>query len=254
MIESTEALTAIDVNSASFTGGSGPEENALRTNLDAAPEIARQIRLRNIGGLIVIDFIHMESEENWDHVLDVLDDGLARDGMPNRIVGRTPAGLVEVTRRRRRESLIHVEIDQHTAEAYLGELMDALERMLSSLRPLVNGRLITIFGCGGDRDPGKRPLMAAAALAHSDLVWITSDNPRSEDPLDIIADITRDITTEAPSHVRIEPDRAAAIAQAIAAARPCCHHHGWQWPLGQGTGPAPRDRPPARRGRPARRG
>jgi len=106
VIESTEALTAVDVNSASFTGGFGPEENALRTNLDAAPEIARQIRLRNIGGLIVIDFIHMESEENWDHVLDVLDDGLARDRMPNRIVGRTPAGLVEVTRRRRRESLI----------------------------------------------------------------------------------------------------------------------------------------------------
>jgi ribonuclease G len=105
VIESTEALTAIDVNSGSFTGGSRPEENALRSNLDAAPEIARQIRLRNIGGLIVIDFIHMEEEENWDHVLDVLDDGLARDRMPNRIVGRTPAGLVEVTRRRRRESL-----------------------------------------------------------------------------------------------------------------------------------------------------
>ena len=105
VIEATEALTAIDVNSGGFTGGSGPEENALRTNLEAAAEIARQIRLRNIGGLIVIDFIQMEEEENWERVLDTLDAGLARDRLPNRIVGHTPSGLVEVTRRRRRESL-----------------------------------------------------------------------------------------------------------------------------------------------------
>lgn len=106
VIETTEALTAIDVNSGSFTGGSGPEDNALLTNLDSAAEIARQIRLRNIGGLIVIDFIHMEQDESWEKVLEALGQGLARDRTPVRLIGLTEAGLVEVTRRRRRESLI----------------------------------------------------------------------------------------------------------------------------------------------------
>ncbi len=106
VIESTEALTAVDVNSGSFTGGSGPEDNALLTNLDAEPEIARQLRLRNIGGMIVIDFIHMEQDESWDKVLDALSSGLARDRMPVRLIGLTGAGLVEITRRRRRQSLV----------------------------------------------------------------------------------------------------------------------------------------------------
>ena len=105
VIEATEALTAIDVNSGRFTGGGRLEDTAFRTNLEAAEEAARQLRLRNIGGLILIDFIHMNDETNWKRVLDTLRGALAGDRGNVRLIGRTAAGLVEITRRRKRESL-----------------------------------------------------------------------------------------------------------------------------------------------------
>ena len=105
VIEATEALTSIDVNSGRFTGGGRLEDTAFRTNLEAAEEAPRQISLRNIGGLILIDFIHMREEANWDDVLDALGRGLAGDRGNVRLIGRTGAGLVEITRRRQRESL-----------------------------------------------------------------------------------------------------------------------------------------------------
>lgn len=105
VIETTEALTAVDVNSGRFTGGGRLEDTAARTNLEAAEEAARQLRLRNIGGLVLIDFIHMLEEANWSRVLETLGDALAGDRSNVRLIGRTGAGLVEVTRRRQRESL-----------------------------------------------------------------------------------------------------------------------------------------------------
>lgn len=93
---------------------------------------------------------------------------------------------------------------------------DALTRVLATLRPLTAGRLLTLFGCGGDRDPGKRPLMGAAACAGSDLVMVTSDNPRSEDPAAIVDDIRPGLRGE----VLIELDRAAAIAALLDRAAP----------------------------------
>ncbi len=105
VIESTEALTAIDVNSGSYTGAARLADTALHTNLEAAAEIARQIRLRNIGGLIVIDFIHMEDDDHWEQVITAVERGLAMDRTHSRVIGLTGAGLIEVTRRRRRESL-----------------------------------------------------------------------------------------------------------------------------------------------------
>lgn len=94
----------------------------------------------------------------------------------------------------------------------------ALDAMLSSVRPLVpsGGRLIVVFGCGGDRDAGKRPRMAAAACRHADVVWLTSDNPRSEDPDAILDDIEAGVPNGAS--VRRQVDRAAAIAGAISMA------------------------------------
>jgi UDP-N-acetylmuramoyl-L-alanyl-D-glutamate--2,6-diaminopimelate ligase len=111
---------------------------------------------------------------------------------------------------------------------------DALERAIEVLRPLVGsgGRLITLFGCGGDRDRTKRPLMAAAATRGSDLTVVTSDNPRTEEPqaiLDmIVAGIDRAAIAEIdaaslPGAARgfcVLPDRRAAIRAAIRAARP----------------------------------
>ncbi len=87
---------------------------------------------------------------------------------------------------------------------------EALENVLRSARDLAAGRLVCVFGCGGDRDRGKRPLMGQAAVALADRVIVTSDNPRSEDPLAII----EEILAGAPG-AEVEPDRAAAIARAI---------------------------------------
>jgi UDP-N-acetylmuramoyl-L-alanyl-D-glutamate--2,6-diaminopimelate ligase len=90
---------------------------------------------------------------------------------------------------------------------------DALQAVLESLREVTPGRVIVVLGCGGDRDRGKRPLMGRAAVEGADLAVLTSDNPRSEDPLAILAEMQQ------PGAV-VEPDRRAAIAAAVREARP----------------------------------
>jgi UDP-N-acetylmuramoyl-L-alanyl-D-glutamate--2,6-diaminopimelate ligase len=92
---------------------------------------------------------------------------------------------------------------------------DALERALDAVRPFVHGRLIVLFGCGGDRDRGKRPQMGGIAIARADHTIITSDNPRTEDPERILDDIEAGM--EGKAHDRIE-DRRTAIEQALAIA------------------------------------
>jgi UDP-N-acetylmuramoyl-L-alanyl-D-glutamate--2,6-diaminopimelate ligase len=96
---------------------------------------------------------------------------------------------------------------------------DALQKAIAAVRPLAR-RVITVFGCGGDRDRTKRPLMGALAAAGSDLAVVTSDNPRSEAPEAIVADITAGIGGELGAKVAVEVDRRAAIGLAIAAAQP----------------------------------
>ncbi|MCX6991165.1 MAG: UDP-N-acetylmuramoyl-L-alanyl-D-glutamate--2,6-diaminopimelate ligase [Chlamydiae bacterium] len=95
---------------------------------------------------------------------------------------------------------------------------DALENVLMTLSELKKGNLICLFGCGGDRDRGKRPLMGSIAERLSDVVVITSDNPRSEDPLSIIQEILQGI--KEPSSILIEPDRRLAIEKAIGRMKP----------------------------------
>ncbi len=94
---------------------------------------------------------------------------------------------------------------------------DALSRALETLRPLTTGRLIVLFGCGGDRDRGKRPLMGRAAAAAADFVFLTSDNPRTEDPERILDEIQAGLPAGAP-HLRMS-DRRTAIAAALAEAK-----------------------------------
>lgn len=104
-IETTEALTAVDVNSGSLTDTTGLEETSVRTNLEAAAEIGRQLRLRAIGGLIVIDFIHLGECENIANVLQTLAMSLGADRVPTQITGMSEFGLVEMTRKRVRDPL-----------------------------------------------------------------------------------------------------------------------------------------------------
>ena len=99
----------------------------------------------------------------------------------------------------------------------------AVEALLTDLRPLTRGRLIVVLGCGGDRDRLKRPLMGAAAVRGADVAVFTSDNPRSEDSLAILAEMERgvdDVPVEQRSELLVEPDRAAAITLAVRLARP----------------------------------
>jgi UDP-N-acetylmuramoyl-L-alanyl-D-glutamate--2,6-diaminopimelate ligase len=94
---------------------------------------------------------------------------------------------------------------------------DALERAIEALRPTVAGRLIVVFGAGGDRDPGKRPLMGRIATSGADLAIVTSDNPRTEDPEEIVRAIVAGL---APGEWEAIVDRREAIARALALAAP----------------------------------
>ena len=105
VIDQTEALTTIDVNTGSFVGHHNLEETIYKTNLEAAQALARQLKVRNLGGIIIIDFIDMENEEHWKHVLSSLEKELSRDYVKNKIHSVSPLGIVEVTRKRTRESL-----------------------------------------------------------------------------------------------------------------------------------------------------
>ncbi|MFQ6047243.1 MAG: ribonuclease E/G, partial [Gemmatimonadales bacterium] len=105
IIEPTEALVSIDVNTGGYTGRKDPEATILKTNLEAAREIARQLRLRDVGGIVVIDFIDMESQANRDRVLHELKTHLGRDRARTRAFEVSELGLVEMTRQRVRPSL-----------------------------------------------------------------------------------------------------------------------------------------------------
>ena len=108
VIDQTEALTTIDVNTGAYVGGRSFDDTIFKTNLEAAQAIARQLRLRNLGGIIVVDFIDMQSEEHRAAVLEELKRALGRDRTRMTVNGFTALGLVEMTRKRTRESLAHV--------------------------------------------------------------------------------------------------------------------------------------------------
>jgi ribonuclease G len=105
IIDQTEAMTTIDVNTGSFLGQRNLEETVYRTNLEAAQSVARQLRLRNLGGIIIIDFIDMTDDEHKRQVLRTLEKGLARDNAKTTAYDFSPLGLVEMTRKRTTESL-----------------------------------------------------------------------------------------------------------------------------------------------------
>ena len=108
IIDQTEALTTVDVNTGGFVGARNFDDTIFKTNLEAAQAIARQLRLRNLGGIIIIDFIDMSREDHQNAVLGELRKQLARDRTKITVSGFTQLGLVEMTRKRTRESLAHM--------------------------------------------------------------------------------------------------------------------------------------------------
>ncbi|HIE12523.1 MAG TPA: Rne/Rng family ribonuclease [Desulfotomaculum sp.] len=105
VFDQTEAFTAIDVNTGKYVGSQSLEKTVVRTNLEAVREIARQLRLRNIGGIIIIDFIDMVEEKHRQEVLTALEEALKRDRVRSHILGITRLGLVELTRKKTHPSL-----------------------------------------------------------------------------------------------------------------------------------------------------
>ncbi len=108
IFDQTEAMTTVDVNTGGYVGHRNLEETIYRTNLEAAVAIARQLRLRNLGGIIIVDFIDMEEEEHRQRVMEVFEQSMARDHARHQLTPVSPLGLVEMTRKRTRESLQNI--------------------------------------------------------------------------------------------------------------------------------------------------
>jgi ribonuclease G len=108
IIDQTEAMTTIDINTGAFVGHRNLEETIFNTNIEATQAIARQLRLRNLGGIIIVDFIDMNDKEHQRRVLHSLDVAMAKDNVKYSLSGFSALGLVEMTRKRTRESLEHI--------------------------------------------------------------------------------------------------------------------------------------------------
>jgi len=137
IIDQTEALTTIDVNTGGFVTGRSFDETIFKTNLEAAQAIARQLRLRNLGGIIILDFIDMDSTEHKEAVLAELTKALARDRTRMTINGFTSLGLVEMTRKRTRESLSHVLCEACPTCQGRGQIKTAQTTCYEILRGLI---------------------------------------------------------------------------------------------------------------------
>ncbi len=137
IFDQTEALTTVDVNTGGFVGGRSFDDTIFKTNLEASQVIARQLRLRNLGGIIIIDFIDMDSEEHRNAVLNEFRKALARDRTRMTVNGFTQLGLVEMTRKRTRESLAHVLCEPCPVCAGRGELKTAQTVCYQVLRELL---------------------------------------------------------------------------------------------------------------------
>ena len=137
IIDQTEAMTTIDVNTGGFVGLKNFDDTIFKTNLEAAQTIARQLRLRNLGGIIVADFIDMENEEHKSAVLAELNKMLALDRTRISVNGFTALGLVEMTRKRTRESLAHILCEPCPTCGGRGEVKTARTTCYELLRELL---------------------------------------------------------------------------------------------------------------------
>jgi ribonuclease G len=137
IIDQTEAMTTIDVNTGGFVGGRSFDDTIFKTNLEAAQVLARQLRLRNLGGIIIIDFIDMENPDHRASVLAELNRALEKDRTRLTVNGFTQLGLVEMTRKRTRESLAHILCEPCPMCAGRGELKTPQTVCYEILREIV---------------------------------------------------------------------------------------------------------------------
>jgi len=149
-IDHAEALVAIDVNTGRFTGKKNQEETIFRTNMEAAVEVPRQLRLRDIGGIIVVDFIDMESDSNKRAVLDTLRTELRKDRARTKAFAVSELGLVEMTRQRERSSLLHYYTEDCPTCGGLGKVPSSetmlvkLERAMRRVMAMGSHRRVTV--------------------------------------------------------------------------------------------------------------
>lgn len=170
VIDETEALISIDVNTGKYVGCINLADTVVKTNVEAAKEIARQIRLRNFGGIIIVDFIDMETQEHKDKVLDTLAEAAKRDRVKVNVLGLTVLGLVEMTRKKSGKSLSHTllktcpecdgrgtVLDEKTMAARVKRKLNSVlqqtnaEAVLVAVHPLVASVLIGTGGTALDK-------------------------------------------------------------------------------------------------------
>ena len=137
VFDQTESMTTVDVNTGGYVGGRNLEETIFKTNLESAQAIARQLRLRNLGGIIIIDFIDMQSEEHKKQVLQALERHLDKDHAKTKITEVSALGLVEMTRKRTRESLEHILCETCSACGGRGVLKTAETMCLEIFREII---------------------------------------------------------------------------------------------------------------------
>jgi ribonuclease G len=187
VIESTEALTAIDVNTGSYVGKTNLEETILKTNLEAVKEIAYQLRFRNIGGLIVIDFIDMEKKSNRERVFLALKDALSKDKAKTNVLHMSDLGLIEMTRKRTRANLNRLLTEPcfycegrgtlKSKKTTCYEIFRALERECTGsgeggpVHVLVNPEIDNIL-----REEEQEAVMALEKRLHKRVIFIVKDS------------------------------------------------------------------------------
>jgi len=162
IFDQTEAMTTIDVNTGAYVGHRNLEETIYRTNLEAAMAIARQLRLRNLGGIIIIDFIDMDDASHRENVLAVLEQSLSGDHARHQITPLSPLGLVEMTRKRTRESLQHILCEDCPSCEGRGFVLTAETVCFEVFREII-------------RQARQFEFDAALVLAHQDVIELLLD-------------------------------------------------------------------------------
>lgn len=144
IIEKTEALTVVDVNSGKFTKGYDLEKTSFKTNYEASVEICRQMKLRDIGGIVIVDFIEMKNKENELEIIKVLNKEIKKDRRTTNVLGFTKLGLVEIARRREKESIDNYYLEDVECENSFDYFLDNLEKEVIRIKNHTSYNKITI--------------------------------------------------------------------------------------------------------------